>query len=1032
MSSATHEDGGEKASKAMASEPPTPVPRSLLLRLLDQLPPWASAALQSPRAWKTLFRCWFGSWIAVVVLLPHKSLATLGNTAFFTLLASMFLPANLPFQMFFFLISTMILGVLLGWGIGSAAMRAALASRNQILLASTLQKAKQTAAGTTNPDAVFKLEIFQGDFLDTRSSIVFGCFLGLGMFGFALLRAYSPKLVFMSIFGTIALDIFCTFGPLFPFAEYTIINSLLISLSVYIAIALVTTTFIFPESMNHVCMRDTSALLEKLRTMLQLQDAVLSADLDGKGTLKPDGALMTKIKGLRAAVIGGQKLLMAKSVFINLEFSVGKWNGDDVRALEKPLLAIVSRCAGLQAFADLVGRDANIVTKEEGGAVDEKVSTEDGTATPSPAPSKISIALDTSLLRQVHARNSELEIAHSLRMQDLLPVIKAATQELREACIAGISAAQATVDLVNKARWRRNTDLEAEHAHTLDSATERLTQALAAFRERERTLLSAPFEDLIRGAKTRQEREALPLRSLYMAYVFAANLMSTAHVIVMFMEKVRETQGRRKKNRLWAPKELRAIAKLVTQREREDGALGDDVKPQAEAADVEHEEDYRRDPDSRPPSNTIQRVADTFHSLWKWSGTDEALFVFKYVAISIALFLPAVFPRSAQFYYEQKGVWALIMAQTTVNIYASDQIYNYVVRILGTVAGLCFGLVTWYVGNGSGYNVYGLAASAAVFLLPVLWLRLNLPAQHTPGVVLGCATFALVVGYSQVDRQLAVAFSPGVGWSVAWKRFTLVIIGCAASFIIMLIPPKSGRKAVRVRNAYAVTGLSNLYSKLLAHWIADRKHERMDEGKDGLAPAKWLTDFRLQLVTQADQLTYIRQLTASAVWEGNIRGKWPVEEYTSLVNTEIQLVVGLAQLGSALSQLSDDSRRKFLRHSKVLNPTFIGDVMSIFALVSQSLRTGEPMHQVLPTNLLDRLFYHNRALTDMPGLDGVMGFEELQSVEYIYYATGVVAVYHILQSLDELHRITRRLCGEVPLKGFERWREEYERAHAAA
>lgn len=34
---------------------------------------------------------------------------------------------------------------------------------------------------------------------------------------------------------------------------------------------------------------------------------------------------------------------MAKSGFINLEFSRGKWNGDDVRDLEEPLLALVIR-----------------------------------------------------------------------------------------------------------------------------------------------------------------------------------------------------------------------------------------------------------------------------------------------------------------------------------------------------------------------------------------------------------------------------------------------------------------------------------------------------------------------------------------------------------------------------------------------------------------------------------------------------------------------------------------------------------------
>jgi len=88
-------------------------------------------------------------------------------------------------------------------------MKAAIASREKVLLKTSLQKAQETAAGSANPDQVFELEIFQGVFLDIRSSAVFGVFLGIGSFLFAAIRAYYKSLMFMSIFGTIAIDVFC-------------------------------------------------------------------------------------------------------------------------------------------------------------------------------------------------------------------------------------------------------------------------------------------------------------------------------------------------------------------------------------------------------------------------------------------------------------------------------------------------------------------------------------------------------------------------------------------------------------------------------------------------------------------------------------------------------------------------------------------------------------------------------------------------------------------------------------------------------
>lgn len=43
----------------------------------------------------------------------------------------------------------------------------------------------------------------------------------------------------------------------------------------------------------------------------------------------------------------------------------------------------------------------------------------------------------------------------------------------------------------------------------------------------------------------------------------------------------------------------------------------------------------------------------------------------------------------------------------------------------------------------------------------------------------------------------------------------------------------------------------------------------------------------------------------------------------------------------------------------------------------------------------------------------------------------ILRVTFFAQYLDELHAITKDLCGEIPLTGFAGWREEYERIHVA-
>lgn len=132
--------------------------------------------------------------------------------------------------------------------------------------------------------------------------------------------------------------------------------------------------------------------------------------------------------------------------------------------------------------------------------------------------------------------------------------------------------------------------------------------------------------------------------------------------------------------------------------------------------------------------------------------------------------------------------------------------------------------------------------------------------------------------------------------------------------------------------------------------------------------------------------------------------------------------------------------------------------MTAFSLISQSLRTGEPLHQVLPQSLVGRLLYHHynhhnlhEASPDRAhGGDGIT-VETLSSLDYMFYATGIVAVFLVLKvkkfskrprrsltlsiffkSVDDLQKITRRLCGEVPFEGFEKWRSQFESAHATS
>lgn len=121
-----------------------------------------------------------------------------------------------------------------------------------------------------------------------------------------------------------------------------------------------------------------------------------------------------------------------------------------------------------------------------------------------------------------------------------------------------------------------------------------------------------------------------------------------------------------------------------------------------------------------------------------------------------------------------------------------------------------------------------------------------------------------------------------------------------------------------------------------------------------------------------------------------------------------------------------------------------------------SLRTGKALSEVLPRSLVDRVYYHQslaaqsddgddedetendqtpfhssvafirHAKVIPPQNHNLLTKEVFLSEEWAFYATGLAGAFQILSALDETRGLCADLCGEVPLRGFEEWRREFE------
>ena len=145
-------------------------------------------------------------------------------------------------------------------------------------------------------------------------------------------------------------------------------------------------------------------------------------------------------------------------------------------------------------------------------------------------------------------------------------------------------------------------------------------------------------------------------------------------------------------------------------------------------------------------------LARLFLATYHWFTNAEGLFALRMVIVTIAVAIPSVIPTSAGFYYREKGIWALIMSQTTMLVYMADFMFSVVCRTVGTVIGGVLGLVAWYIGSGHGPgNPYGLAAITGAVIVVLMWGRLFFPPALLQAMMMCTATFVLVIGYSYGD-----------------------------------------------------------------------------------------------------------------------------------------------------------------------------------------------------------------------------------------------------------------------------------------
>ncbi|KAF5021632.1 hypothetical protein F66182_6332 [Fusarium sp. NRRL 66182] len=961
-----------------------------------RLPPWLDHF--NAHDLKTFLRCWIAIWVAMLLIFIHPSLVEIGQATFLgAILLLAVPPANILF-LYILAAFSLLLGMCLSWCWGLLTMKAAQAARPQVQTQAklaALQEQAVAASGASGLDPTWEATILvnEGFMLDARVTAVFFSMSCLFIYLVARMRCANPKLVLFQIFGTITTDIFLLFGPTLPRFTGDVAAVLVKPGVIGVVIGTACCLLFFPKSTSYM-------VLGQLETLLRMSNkAVMST----KRRFADHHVPLAELEASKAGMIAVYKAGTAALAFLPLDFSRGRWNADDVQGLNERARRVMLTSVNLVDFhiARIRG------TKKEEEHIKDHTN---GIVGPANEREEYQIGR--------HHRQETANLLNAFQTPEGASIrsktratLQETTSDILQVSSRAVNLGADYVHAVNSCRWIRKPP-----AARFDELDRSLHDLLAQSRlAREACVINTTKGVLQAHADLFDANGRLILReggdrpllpSMVIAMVAEERILTMAIAVEQLLEYILQLSEKRKTQRIWVPSRLQYAMSWLFHGQVNlpgyDVSSQDDPDQLMESTsfDEQAKETRRRLETTRGYQGVSARrskLSLVLIKTYSWFTNPAGMYAMRMVVVTVATSIPAVIPHTAGFFYREKGVWAVISAQTVLLVYMADFTFSLVARTMGTIVGGLMGMVTWYIGAGSGVgNPYGMAAATGVMIIPLLWWRLFLPPAFAFATIMAGATFCLVVGFSWDHDHILQYGLPGKGYEAFWKRVVTVLIGFLAAFIVQLFPsPPSATNHVCKTLANSVRSLSDHYALLVSHWGRADQNSAL-----GVVAEQVSLEVAEILLSLDASIALLKGELSFGPFDSKVLKQ--AQEQCRYMN---QALGGLLNLASTLPKELQD---RLVRIAGVLDDRSIGDIMAVLGICEQALRTGSPLPERLPTPIVRRAYDSFLAQSDSTTLTTTL----VQDEDHRRYCVAVTLYLKFLNGVDDLLMVLKAALGE--------------------
>lgn len=371
-------------------------------------------------------------------------------------------------------------------------------------------------------------------------------------------------------------------------------------------------------------------------------------------------------------------------------------------------------------------------------------------------------------------------------------------------------------------------------------------------------------------------------------------LWSVGQAVLMFVRfadrKVED--GTMKKKRLILPGLKRMKKWIRSTLKVEDSSSGDnqgmdDMDGTSYTVQLGEAFNARKDPEHLPPRNGWERFGNRLRTMSHFLRSKESVFGFRVACATMSIAIIAYLRNTQLFFVRQRVVWAMIMVSISMMRTAGQSIFNFVLRVCGTLVAGVASLVVWYIVDR---RTAGVIVFLWIWMACGFYIVLKRPAFVVVGI-LSVVTAALIVGYELQTRKIGIAASESTGQPVypiyllAPYRLACVAGGLAVAYFWTVFPyPVSEQSELRKEVGRSLYLLANFYS--VVHETM-RARIRGDEGSpdDKSSPGRRLEKARHEVFSkQVLMLANLRTYSSFTKWQASIGGKFPKAQYDSIIN----------------------------------------------------------------------------------------------------------------------------------------------------